>query len=155
MALFARDGAGLAVPPLLDGLAAALPEQAILGGWDAGFAGGFDHVWWAESGGWTCVDGRGAPRLWTRGRALHSRAGHLPEVSLIQLLVAPGWVRRSLRARGPAGELPMVDVEDPAPVVDPTYDVDMLGADLAWLEELAASLGAALGAPVEAEIAGR
>lgn len=148
LGLFARAGAGLAVPPLQDGF---LPMEQLgalgpVGGWNAGFATAFTHAWWLDSA-WRCVDAAGQPLFWTEGPRLWDRAGGA-SVQGLRVEVSADWTERRLVARGEVDRRLIVD-QDWSPLVDPTYDRDLLSADLAWLLALARSLGAAIGCGVE------
>ncbi len=153
--VFAQSGEGLAVPPLADGFAAELPSGLRPGGWNAGYATPFTHAWWSAAGVWTCVGADGRPLARYEGGVLRTAAGELSSIAGIRLVVDPGWEIRRLVAVGAGGELEVAREEDAAPTVDPSYDWDMLSADLAWLEQMGRSLAEGVGVGVEEEIGGR
>ena len=143
-----RSGEGLEVPPALDGFVTEAPD-ARDGGWNASFALPFTVAWWRDERGWRAVNGLGEPLAWTEGGALHTPEGTLSHPSSVRLWVAQGWEHRHISARAAQAEVLIAAEDDPAPMVDPAYDADLLSADTAWLEALGASLALALGVPFE------
>lgn len=153
--VFAHQGRGLTVPPLLDGFVDPLPSGPLIGGWNAGFATGFTTAWWGGPGAWTAVGADGEAIAWLDGGALHTPEGSLARPRAARLYVAPGWERRQVSVIAGYTEVVIAVEEDAAPAVDPAYDRDHLSADTAWMEQLGQSLAAAIGGTFEVVIEAR
>ena len=153
--VYAREGRGLRAPPLLDGFAAELPAGPTPGGWNAGYAHGPTHVWWGAGRGWTCAGADGRPVAWTAEDGVHTAQGGIADPLLVVLEVATGWATRRLWVLGAAGAGEILAVDDLTPLVDPSYDRDLLTADLAWLEQLGQGLADALAVGFEVRVGRR